>query len=65
MGAVLTVHTRGGVVVVPLTGDEGHDALLERLARRGGPVTKSDGTVALNEDDQAEADMRLALQEGA
>ncbi len=64
-GPRLHVHTRGGVVVVPLTGDEKNDALLERLASKGGPVTRGDGTVAVSREDQAEADMRAALREGA
>jgi hypothetical protein len=61
----LVVHTASGTVRVPTTGEPEHDALLERLARKGGPVTRADGTVTPQETDQAELDMRAALRGGS
>jgi len=53
---VLTKH--GELVLVPLTGEPRADAVLRRLAAKGGRVTE------LYPDDP-EADARTALQEGA
>jgi len=54
------VHTRAGVVEVPLTGEPELDALLARFAARGGTVLR-DG--ALVED--PDVDARAALKDGA
>lgn len=58
----LKVYSRDGVVEIPLTGDPNYDALLERIARRGGTVLR-DGV--LTEEEPSEADTRAALQDGA
>lgn len=60
MSQLLVTHTKDGTVEIPLTGDPAHDALLERLARRGGPTFRHEG-----DEDPAERDARLALQGGA
>lgn len=54
----LTVHTRAGIVRVPLSGDKRLDSLLAKWAARGGTVLREDG--ALVED----ADERAALRDG-
>ncbi len=59
----LLVYTLTGVEVVPLTGDARLDALLERLAARGGAVVREDG--ALCETDEADSAARTAMREGA
>lgn len=44
----LVVHTRRGVIHIPLTGEPRIDEYLERWARRGGAVLR-DGALATNE----------------
>ncbi len=42
----LTVHTRAGVIEIPLTGEPVHDELLMmRFAARGGAVLRDDGAL--------------------
>lgn len=61
--ATITVYPKHGPpVTIPLTGDEKHDALLERLARRGGGLLSKDGLLKVSEDETA---MRDAMREGA
>jgi hypothetical protein len=59
MSGELVVATMDGLIRIPLTGDAKLDALLERIARRGGTLVRRDG------GQDAEVDMRLALGEGA
>ncbi len=43
----LLVATMGGLVRIPLTGDQKFDASLERLARRGGTSVRREGESSL------------------
>lgn len=44
-GQALVVHTRTGVIEVPLTGNAGLDEMLRRLAARGGACVLKDGAL--------------------
>lgn len=51
----LHVYARDGAYTVPLTGDPRNDALLFRIARRGGTVTE---TLPMDPDEAARDQMR-------
>ena len=53
-GDRLTVHTRRGVLEVPLTGSPAIDELLEKWARKGGTVLR-DGVLVEDPDVHARA----------
>ncbi len=61
--ASLCVHTRDGVIEIPLTGDPEHDALLERLVRRGHHAVTKDGTLLAPVQDDSDAAARGAMRE--
>jgi hypothetical protein len=61
----LVVHTADGVIEVQLSGEPDHDALLLRLARRGGPVTTAQGVLIPPPIEDPDGVARRAMSEGA